>query len=180
MDPNSNTSNNYNNRNRNTNNNRNLRSAINNAVNFATELHSILSNYNLPNNYTIRPLPTDRNDYDARHIFIDVVNNNSIHTGQIILYKPEEGERGYVTIMSSIASYSGYFNLITVDTFAEMITVIMFTQRILQFQPNNNRLEYVHIPYNMLNHWCVSPMLRNANLRHLYRDHLRRSDPQVS
>ena len=180
MDPNSNTSNNYNNRNRNTNNNRNLRSAINNAVNFATELHSILSNYNLPNNYTIRPLPTDRRDYNARHVVVNVVNANSTHLGNVILFKPEEGASGYVTIMCSIAAHNGYFNQITVDTFEEMITVIIFTHHILQFQPNTERLEYVHLPANMLNHWYVSPMLRNANLLQLYREHIRRSDPQVS
>lgn len=145
-------------------NNRNNAFAANNAVNFAIELQNTLSQIVLPPHCTLRPY----NQNFARCVIIEFVHPQSNHTGHVMLSEPNrhDGEQhnGFVEMLCSIDRFNGYYLEITVDNLEEMLTVIAFSQNLLQYQPDQPHLDFVRVPPHLLNHWCVPQRLRNLNL----------------
>jgi len=143
-----------------------------NAVNFSIQLHNTIQNYPLPIHCTLRPrVQNADNDADNYHIHIDFSDPNSIFNGTISISIPYETyeftiEEGYVHMMCMLNAHNGIFLEITVNSLDEMYDVIAFCQNILQYQPNNeaNDLEYVRVPHDLLDYWCVSDLLRELNL----------------
>jgi hypothetical protein len=75
-------------------------------------------------------------------------------------------QEGFVKILAGIGAHNGYFLNIIAHTMDEMYEAISFCQTLLQYQPNEeeNRLIYVRVPNQLLDHWCVTPLLRDANI----------------
>jgi hypothetical protein len=156
---------------------RNAQETHNNAVNFAIYLHELISNNHLPPHTTLRPLVPNLDENSAENVLIDFVHPHSNHIGYIAMFLPNENERGFVSMLCAINAHNGYFIEITVDTINEVYGVIAFCQNILQYQPDTEMLNYVRIPNHLLNHWCVTPLMRYANLFHINAE--QQADPQV-
>ncbi len=156
---------------------RNAQETHNNAVNFAIYLHELITNNYLPHYTTLRQLVPNLDDHSAENVVIDFVHPHSNHIGYISMFLPNENERGFVSMLCAVNTHNGYFIEITVDTIDEMYEVIAFCQNILQYQPGAQELDYVRIPNHLLNHWCVTPLLRDANLFHINAE--LEAEPQV-
>ncbi len=133
------------------------------AVNFAVNLHNMITNTDLPANYILRNLEDDN-----YQVIIEFTNSRNNHTGHVVMFLPgfphtNEQTDGFVEMLCSIDRFNGYFMEIIVDTFEEMLSVIIFCQHLLQFQPNQEQLNYIRVPPHLLNYWCVQPHLRALN-----------------
>jgi hypothetical protein len=142
----------------------------NNSVNFAIEFQNTLSQTPLPPNCTLRPLNPD----NETCIIVDFVQPGSNHTGHVVMFKPDPFEcvhygypDGFVRMMCSIDSFNGYYLEITVNSLEEIVEVIAFSQNLLQYQPGQMHLDYVRVPYHLLNHRFVLPYLRTLNMNAL-------------
>lgn len=137
------------------------------AINFAMELEDTIQNNPLPIHCSLVP----RDEESSYFVNINYDNPNSIYTGKIIMSIPHNYNNfaiinGYVKMVCVINSHNGYFLEIIVNTLNDMYDVISFCQNLLEYQPNHeaNNLRFVRVPNNLLNHWCVTPELRNVNL----------------
>ncbi len=144
---------------RNNNNNNNYY----NAVNFAVHLQNTLYQTPLPPHCSL--LLRNQN-IDERSVIIEFVHPHSDHTGHVVLTKPNGNEYGF-KMMCSIDRYNGYFIEMTVNSLPEVLVVIAFSQHLLQYQPEQDRLEFVRIPNHLLDHWCVPANLRQRNLENI-------------
>jgi hypothetical protein len=139
------------------------------AVDFATGLQNIIEYENrLPVGCTLDP----RDEDDEVHwVRVNCVHPQSIHASFIIISIPYNNdnytiEEGYAKISCSIYGINGYFITITVNNRNEMYEAITFYQNLLQYQPNDEveRLRYIRVPNQLLDHWCVTPHLREVNI----------------
>jgi hypothetical protein len=135
----------------------------NNAVNFAIQLQNTLSQLNLPPHCTLVP----RNQNMERCVIIDFVHPHSDHTGHVMLMKPDGNDENGFKVLCSIDSYNGYFIDMTVNSLVEALGVIAFCQNLLQYQPEQDQLDFVRVPNHLLNHWCVPVHLRERNLENI-------------
>ena len=133
----------------------------NNAVNFAIHLQNTLNQTPLPPHCTL--LLRNQN-IDERSVIIEFVHPHSDHTGHVVLTKPNGNEYGF-QMMCSIDRYNGYFIEMTVNSLPEVLVVIAFSQHLLQYQPDQDLLDFVRVPNHLLDHLCVSENLRERNLQ---------------
>ncbi len=141
------------------------------AVIFATNITYMLSDDNiLPPHCTLDINNPYINEPETK-VIIDFFHPRSNHIGKIIIgypfYMNSNNAGGFAHMLCGINSHNDYFLQITVDNINELLGVIAFCQNILQYQPEELHLNFVRIPLYLLNHWCVSPELRNVNLEHL-------------
>jgi hypothetical protein len=146
-------------------NNSNYSKFFSHAVNFAIELQETIQNDNrLPANCTLSP----RNVASGYVIQIEYNHPGSSHTGKIMITIPHDLDydiaTGFVKMHCNIDAHSRFFLELMVNSLDEMYDVISFCQNLLQYQPDESYLHYVRVPSHLLNHWCVSPMLRYLNL----------------
>jgi hypothetical protein len=133
--------------------------AHNDAVIFANYMYNYIINL-LPPHCTVRPL--EEGEWSSTNIIIECAHPQSNHIGHVILRMP--GGHGFVHMMGAINSFNGFLFNMTVNNAEDMFEVIAFCQNLLQFQPDAHILDYVRIPNNLLNHWCVPDNLRALNL----------------
>jgi hypothetical protein len=97
-------------------------------------------------------------------VIIDLVHPYSNHIGCVLLMKPNENEENGFKMMCSIDRYNGYFIERTVNSVEEVLEVTAFCQNLLQYQPEQDELEFVRIPQHLLGHWCIPAYLLERNL----------------
>ena len=137
---------------------------VNREINFAINLQNILSQTPLPPYCAL--LSRNLLQPSAKGcVIIDFVNPNSKHTGYVVLSKPDGDDENEIDVFSSIDSFNGYFIELTVESLEEALEVIEFSQHLLQYQPDQDRLDFVRVPNHLLDHWCVSENLRERNLQ---------------
>jgi hypothetical protein len=137
---------------------------VNHEINFAINLQNILSQTPLPPYCTL----VSRNLMQPSAkgcVIIDFVNPNSKHTGYVVLSKPDGDDENEIDVFSSIDRFNGYFIELTVESLEEAHEVIEFSQHLLQYQPDQDLLDFVRVPNHLLDHWCVSENLRERNLQ---------------
>ena len=137
---------------------------VNHEINFAINLQNILSQTPLPPYCTL----VSRNLMQPSAkgcVIIDFVNPNSKHTGYVVLSKPDGDDENEIDVFSSIDRFNGYFIELTAESLEDVIDVIEFSQHLLQYQPDQDLLDFVRVPNHLLDHWCVSENLRERNLQ---------------
>ena len=150
--------------------NNNENDIYNNAVNIAIHIKNQLQ---LPNQLPPHCNLVLHNENLVRFetlVLIEFTNPHSNHTGHILIGDAAYMARndavpnnGYVYMLCSISAFNGYFMEITVNNLVEMLEVVAFCQNLLEYQPDEQFIEYVHIPEHLLNHWCVPQHLRRLN-----------------
>ncbi len=125
----------------------------------AVILHRIIQNQNrLPSFCLLQSLETLSEISMSHTVIINVYNPNSYHHCHVVLMVTDYGQ---IEIHCSINGYVGNFLEISVNTILEVFELVQFCQDLLREQPHINNLTYIRIPPNLLDHWCVSPALRD-------------------
>ncbi len=132
---------------------------VNFAVNLQTELEN--NSLNIPPHCTLRP----RIDDFVNSVCIDFVNPRSNRTGYVMMsqFQMNNGDN-YINVFCSVDNYNGYFMEVLVNSVEGILGVAAFCQHILQYQPEQEEIDFVRVPPHLLNHWCVQPNLRLRNL----------------
>jgi hypothetical protein len=132
-------------------------------INYAIALHNTFHEILLPPHCTL-PSRNLLQPSAKGCVIIDFVHPYSNHIGCVLLMKPNEDDEDGIKMMCSIDRYNGYFIEITVNSVEEVLEVTAFCQNLLQYQPNQDELEFVRVPRHLLDHWCIPAYLLERNL----------------
>ena len=108
-----------------------------------------------------------------KNVYIDFTTPHSNHKGAAIIFHPESLNKyvanldlnGYVHMLCTINAFNGYFMELTVNSREDMLEVLEFCQLLLEYQPDEDELDFVRIPDHMQNHWCVEESRRQRHIR---------------
>ena len=92
-------------------------------------------------------------------IVVEFTCEENAHTGHVVI-KPPNNE-GDIIMLISVDRFNGYFTELQVNEHQQIIEAILFTQELLQHQPDEDDLKYIRVPIYMLNSWCVPDNYRN-------------------
>ena len=144
-------------------NRQNFRNERTNAVNFSITLYNtLLQNVNrLPANCVLEPR---RNN--SMTVVISFTCDNG-HTGHVVLGDPNwtnaghvQPRIGYIEMLCAVDRFNGYFMERCVENIDQLFEIVDFCQQLLPYQPDGRYLDYVRVPNRLLDHWCVTPRLR--------------------
>ncbi len=108
------------------------------------------------------------------YALIQFTSPNSNKGGHIVVGDPEFMQRNMqypdlngnnLHMFCSIDAFNGYFMDMSVNSLEEVLEVLEFCQQLLDYQPDEDELNFVRVPNHMLNHLFVPERLRQRNLR---------------